>query len=126
MGWLFGKKEAVEKEKVAAEPKKAPTHKEVLFKLEQSKQYVTVSISRCGCAEASRLIGKSFSFSDVPLLPLTGCTASQCTCEYQGFSEQRHMDRRSGERREALRMEDDRRKNHGRRKADSLWDNNIF
>ena len=125
MGWLFGKKKVV-KEEVQTKPSVTPSQKEVLFRLQKSGQYETVSITRCGCSTASQLIGKSFTFQNIPSLPLDGCTASKCTCEYQGFPERRHADRRVAERRDSLRMEEDRRKKSGRRKQDQLWNMNDF
>ena len=126
MNWFFGKKEVSEDEKFKTESPASPSQKEVLFRLKKSGQYTAVSISRCGCSTASQLIGKLFSFQDVPSLPLQECTASKCTCEYQGISERRHKDRRAAERRESLRMEEDRRKESGRRKEDKLWNMNNF
>ena len=75
----------------------------------------------CGCSASLQLKGQRFCFKKVPSLPLEGCTASQCTCVYQGVPERRHIDRRVKIRRESIRMEDDRRQTEGRRANDLLW-----
>lgn len=125
MSWFFGTKKVAEK-KVKIKPVVAPSHEELLFRLKTSGLYVAVSIGRGGCSAASKLTGQSFSFQNAPPLPLAQCNASHCTCEYQGIAERRHADQRLTERRKSLRMEDDRRKNSGRRKEDKLWNKNDF
>ena len=116
MNWFFGKKE-----KKNYKPKPIITKKDSLLNLENSGMYGAVTIGNCNCSASLHIMGKYFSFKDAPLLPLEGCTENKCSCVYQGISEQRHKDIRVSDRREALRMEDDRRQKVGRRKNDSLW-----
>lgn len=123
MNWLFGKKE---KTKIKTKPHPPVSREETLSRLKDSDKYGAVTITHCGCMAASQLIGQYFSFIHVPSLPLQGCTASQCTCEYQGILERRQgKDMRVTVRRVALRMEDDRRK-ACRRKEDRTWNTNNF
>ncbi|MCU7801197.1 MAG: hypothetical protein KZQ70_13940 [gamma proteobacterium symbiont of Lucinoma myriamae] len=70
------------------------THKKSLVELEQSGQYGSVVIRNCSCTISSTLCSQHFAFEHAPSLPLEGCTANQCTCEYQGI-----IDRRLGGRR---------------------------
>ncbi|MCW8932510.1 MAG: hypothetical protein OQL19_20045 [Gammaproteobacteria bacterium] len=69
-------------------------HKKSLIELEQSGKYGSVIIKNCNCEASSALCTQHFSFKHAPSLPLKGCTATQCTCEYQGV-----IDRRLGGRR---------------------------
>ncbi len=70
------------------------SQKKSLLELEQSGQYGSVVISHCGCDLSSALSAQHFSFEHVPLLPLQGCTAANCTCEYRGINDRRLEDRR--------------------------------
>lgn len=71
-------------------------HKKSLAELEQSGQYGSVVIRNCGCNISTALCAQHFSFAHAPSLPLKGCTANRCTCEYYGI-----IDRRLGGRRES-------------------------
>jgi len=75
------------------------------------------------CPQAQKMSGKPIeaeSLSDLPKLPLEGCTQSACRCQYQAMTERRAtLDRReSEERRSSIRFEDkaDRRSHKDRRK----------
>ena len=127
MNWLFGKKEKTKtKTQVETKPHPPLSQKEALSRLKLSGKYGAVTIARCGCRTASQLVGQYFAFEYVPSLPLPGCSADQCTCEYQGILERRQgSDMRKVVRRSSLRMEDDRRK-ACRRKEDKTWDKNDF
>ncbi len=70
------------------------THKKSLVELEQSGKYGSVVIRNCSCTISSTICSQHFSFAHAPSLPLEGCTAAKCTCEYQGI-----VDRRLGGRR---------------------------
>jgi len=59
------------------------THTKSLVELEQSGKYGSVVIRNCSCTSSSALCVQHFSFSHAPSLPLKGCTAAKCTCEYQ-------------------------------------------
>ena len=125
MNWLFGKKEKT-KTQIETKPHPPLSQKETLSRLKLSGKYGAVTIARCGCSTASQLVGQYFSFAYVPSLPLQGCSADKCTCEYQGILERRQgSDMRKVVRRSSLRMEDDRRK-ACRRKEDKSWDKNDF
>lgn len=78
------------------------THSKSLAELEQSGAYGSVVISNCGCRISSILSAQHFSFRHAPALPLKGCTANKCTCEYQGIIDHRIGDRRIHERCEKL------------------------
>lgn len=117
MGWFFNKK----KETKTKFKSRAPlTHKQKFLQLAQSDAYYSVTITRCGCRESSKLINKCFLFSDAPTLPLENCNANQCTCEYQGQISRRKQERRHSMRRISIRMGNDRRQAH-RRKGEQLW-----
>ena len=70
------------------------THKKSLVELEQSGLYGSVVIASCSCDLSSKLSAQHFSFGHAPSLPLAGCTANKCTCEYQGIFDRRLGDRR--------------------------------
>lgn len=70
------------------------THKKSLVELKQSGKYGSVVIRNCSCNISQALCTLNFSFEHAPSLPLEGCTAAQCTCEYKGV-----VDRRLGGRR---------------------------
>lgn len=69
-------------------------HKKSLVELEQSGKYGSVVIRNCSCTASSTICTQHFSFAHAPSLPLKVCTATNCTCEYQGI-----IDRRLGGRR---------------------------
>lgn len=71
------------------------THTKSLVELEQSGKYGSVVICNCGCNMSSILSAQHFSFGHAPPLPLKGCTASQCTCEYRGIIDRRLNGRRT-------------------------------
>lgn len=105
---------------------KPPTSKrDELNKLRSNKQFWGVEIHQPGCAEAAKLGGQQFPIESAPTLPLEGCTATQCSCIYQGLKERRSMRRRlSHERRNELRFEpekSDRRSHKDRRKSVETW-----
>ena len=70
------------------------TQKKSLLELEQSGQYGSVVIAHCGCNMSSVLSAQHFSFEHAPSLPLQGCTAARCTCEYRGIIDRRVIERR--------------------------------
>lgn len=117
MSWFFGKKKQANPKVKSRIPM---TRKEKLLKLAQSSMYYSVVITRCGCKASSKLIGKGFLFEQAPSLPLPGCTADKCTCEYLGVVNRRRAERRIKARRNSIRMDEDRRQ-IGRRKEDKLW-----
>lgn len=117
--WLFGNK----KKSNSRFRSRAPmTRKEKLLKLAQSDAYYSVTITRAGCPASSQLISKCFLFEDVPTLPLPNCNANKCTCEFQGVLNRRKKERRISNRRMSIRMDSDRRQ-VGRRKGETTWNN---
>ena len=115
MNWFFGKKKSP-----PIKSRSPETRREKLLKLAQSDLYYSVTLTRCGCKAYSRFIGKGFSFDKAPPLPLKDCTASHCTCEYQGVINRRKIKRRTIVRRMSVRFDDDRRKVN-RRMGEALW-----
>jgi len=115
MNWFFGKKKSLQNKSRIPE-----THREKLLKLAQSELYYSVTLTRCGCKASSRCIGKVFFFDKAPPLPLKECTASQCTCEYQGIINRRRITRRAITRRMAVRFDNDQRKST-RRMDETVW-----
>ena len=75
-----------------------------LVELEQSGKYGSVVISNCGCKMSLTLSAQHFSFEHAPLLPLQGCTAIKCTCEYRGIIDRRLEDRRISENSAYIKM----------------------
>jgi len=63
--------------------------REQLLELQDSKRFLGVQIHQCGCRASSRLAGKIFSFKKAPSLPVKGCEASECHCQYMGITERR-------------------------------------
>ena len=78
------------------------------------------------CAAAHKIETHRFQKEHAPSLPLTECSMKAgCHCRYQLVPERRVGDRRSaGDKREALRFDDQpRREQGGRRAKDNLWSN---
>ncbi len=117
MNWFFGKK----KTNPRLKSRSPVTRKDKLLKLAQSSSYYSVSITRTGCQASSKLINKSFLFQDAPALPLANCNAEKCTCEYLGLLNRRKYQRRIRERRRFYRMNEDDRRQTGRRKDEEVW-----
>ena len=46
------------------------------------------------CRAAKRLRGKRFLAAEAPLFPLSGCTCSNCRCDYTHFDDRRQDSRR--------------------------------
>ncbi len=96
-----------------------------LKKLRTGKQYWGVEILHGGCKASTALAGKHFPFEDAPALPLEGCEARSCPCQYKGLREHRSYHRRVQEdRRESLRFDvkkPDRRSLKDRRRRFDQW-----
>lgn len=132
MVWPFGKKEKkAVTSGVGDTERKAPfvDKNKQLHKLLNDTQNIGVKIIRCGCDASLEIMDKTFLFNEsVPTLPLENCSnPNKCNCQYLGLRNRREKpDRRvqRHDRRDSMRLEDDRRKNHGRREDDaSRWDN---
>ncbi len=98
-------------------------HQNQLEKLHQSGRFFGVKIHRSSCKACSQLAGKFFSFKDAPKLPVVGCDASVCNCEYLGVTDPRKTTRRRSERdrRNDIRMSMERRFANDRRAKADKW-----
>lgn len=56
---------------------------------------VVVVPGRHACAAACALRDRRFLSREAPALPLTGCSAGQCTCRYQHYDDRRQGVRRA-------------------------------
>jgi len=96
-----------------------------LKKLQASPQIWGVEIQQGGCDAAIALAGKHFTFEEAPSLPLDGCNAHTCPCQYMGLTEHRSTHRRTREdRRKELRFDvnkPDRRSLKDRRRRFDQW-----
>jgi len=119
MSWFFGKKKG---SKTKLKTQTPAASKEKLLRMEQSNFFYSVVITRCGCKASSKLISEHFLFEDAPFLPLSGCSAEKCTCEYQGLVNRRRHERRLTVRRANIRMSHERRLT-GRRHDEKCWNN---
>jgi hypothetical protein len=74
------------------------------------------------CRASARLAGRKFPIDEAPQLPTMGCDAPACRCRYIGLLDQRKADRRViPDRRQSLRMGEDRRSGEDRRKDANRW-----
>ena len=79
-----------------------------LDKLENNPMFWGVEIGQAGCEAAQALLGKQYTFDEVPQLPLEGCSSAMCTCQFKGLKDHRSQHRRkSGERRDEIRFDND-------------------
>lgn len=96
-----------------------------LAKLKHGGQFWGVEIVQGGCKASLALAGKHFAFEDAPALPLEGCEARICPCQYKGLKEHRSTHRRTQEdRRDGLRFDvnkPDRRSLKDRRRRFDQW-----
>jgi hypothetical protein len=96
-----------------------------LAKLRHSGQFWGVEIVQEGCKASMALAGKHFAFEEAPALPLEGCEARICTCQYKGLKEHRRTHRRTQkDRRDSLRFDTgkaDRRSIKDRRRRFDQW-----
>lgn len=103
--------------------KKPLTQQEQLHQLRKSRRFRGVQIHRCGCRASSRLAGIVFPFNRAPNLPVEGCDADNCSCQYLGVTSlRRGVDRRiNSDRRTTERLKIDRRSGRDRRKGKDIW-----
>lgn len=82
------------------------------------------------CQPARAILNKLIDGSDIPPLPLLGCSEPVCSCFLtKKFDERSGKERRQkGDRRSSIRFEDnqERRSNVDRRKDDTSWDDEIL
>jgi len=77
-----------------------------LKKLRRTGIYRGVAVRPGKCAAARRSSGNSYGFDEAPPLPLAGCNALRCTCNYHGLLEHRNKMRRNPQnRRETVRFD---------------------
>ena len=94
-----------------------------LDKLRQCGRFNGVKLHRSGCKACSQFAGEVFSFTDVPKLPVPGCDARVCQCEYMGVTDRRQNKGRRllKDRRQKIRMDIDRRFMRDRRMGADKW-----
>lgn len=114
MKWLFGSKQ---------DSKNEQFQKCLLDKLCQSGRFNGVQLHRSGCKACSRLAGRQYSFGEAPRLPVTGCDARKCNCEYLGVTDRRQNNGRRicRDRRRGIRLEHERRFMFDRRLKADRW-----
>jgi hypothetical protein len=110
-------------------PVKAPSKPGGLDKLESNSMFWGVEIGQAGCEAAQALLGKQYTFDEVPQLPLAGCSSAMCTCQFKGLKDHRSRHRRkSGERRDEIRFDNkdaDRRTRKERRRGTD-WKDHTY
>lgn len=96
-----------------------------LAKLRRTGIYRGVTVRPAKCTAARRFSGKPYSFDDAPPLPLAGCNALRCSCNYHGLLEHRSQARRNPhDRRETVRFDaehPERRSGRERRHGYASW-----
>jgi len=114
MGWFIKRKN----EPVAYDQ----VQKMQLKRISEYQPFILLRISRCGCKTSIHQMDNTFLISEAPILPLAGCTSTDCRCAYEGIVDRRKNKSRRFrvERRRAFRQDLERRANHGRRKSDLL------
>ena len=132
--WLFRGRGLKQLDRLSHQHKRATLDEEnaslsvketALKKLRNSKQFWGVQIEQSGCNVSTALAGKQFAFEEAPALPLEGCDAHTCPCQYKGLKEYRSSHRRIKEdRRDSLRFDvdkPDRRSLKDRRRRFDSW-----
>jgi hypothetical protein len=101
-----------------------------LQRLQGNGSFWGVSIGRPGCPGSRRLMSEQYTFGDAPRLPLAGCSAQHCTCQYIGLKHRRGdrtrrtlQDRRGEVRFDKERPE--RRSNKARRRGEK-WEDHTY
>lgn len=114
MKWAFKSKENRKNEQ---------SHSGLLDTLYRSGRFNGVQLHRSGCKACSQLAGKYFSFTDAPKLPLNGCDAAVCNCEYLGVTDRRQNRGRRicRDRRKNIRLGNNRRFSQDRRLKTDKW-----
>lgn len=96
-----------------------------LHKLRSCGHYWGVRIQPGNCAAIRHFADRRFTFEEAPLLPLPGCKAWRCSCNYIGMPERRREDRRiHKDRRDVVRRDDEhaeRRSFQERRRQHKDW-----
>ena len=105
---------------------KSPDQRSRLQSLINSGEYFGLTIdyaneAQC-CPRVLHLKNEVFSFNNVPILPLDGCTKSTCRCKYIGLKNKRNFHRRENiQRREEVRFEESPdRRSHNEQRA-NVW-----
>ncbi|MEH6503225.1 MAG: hypothetical protein V7682_04905 [Cycloclasticus sp.] len=105
---------------------KSPDQQTRLQSLIESGEYFGLTIdyvnqAQC-CPRALHLKNEVFSFNNVPILPLDGCTKNTCRCKYIGLKNKRNFHRRENiQRREEIRFEESSdRRSHNEQRS-NVW-----
>jgi hypothetical protein len=100
-----------------------------LEKLKNNPRFWGVEMGQPGCEAAIALLGRQYTFEEAPRLPLEGCDAAMCTCQFKGLVNRRVQQRRKQqERRVEVRFEKDnpdRRSRKDRRRSDKWTDHTL-
>ena len=95
-----------------------------LAPLQSNKFFWGAELWQPGCPPSYAMLGKQFSFTDAPEIPLADCNRKTCSCQFKGLRDRRHKPRRMHpDRRSEFRYDKthpDRRVLSGRRRGD-LW-----
>jgi hypothetical protein len=98
-------------------------------KLRDNPVFWGVEMGQPGCEASRELLGKQFTFDEVPQLPLEGCNSANCTCQFKGLKDRRSMARRQQEdRRAALRFDKERPERRSRkdRRRGNAWTDHDY
>ena len=104
---------------------KSGTHPEIAGK--EGEGWV-LEIESPGCEAAHALVGQKFTQEEAPKLPVAGCKATTCTCNYRYLSEQRKYHRRThSDRREEIRFNQEKPDQRSRKdRRSGNWDDRSF
>ena len=99
-----------------------------LEKLRSNDLFWGVEIGQAGCEAAQSLLGRQYTFSEAPELPLRDCSSAMCTCQFKGLIDRRMKYRRTNtDRRQNIRFEKDkpdRRSRKDRRRGN--WNDHTY
>lgn len=126
--WWARRTPANESRSATAAGSEKPKPMPEALRLLQSEGYCGVQIRPGSCGAASAMQGKSWSLEKAPALPLSGCDAQCCQCQYIGIPDSRIQPRRADpDRRDELRFDTehpDRRELQDRRASGRAWTHN--
>ena len=118
------RKTSLQKYQQAGEHGSAANGQSAINKLKNNPMFWGMEMGQPGCESAMAILGRQYPFDSLPDLPLSGCSAASCTCQFKGLVERRTRHRRMVEdRRAVVRFYKDqpaaRRSGGGRRRGDS-------
>ena len=106
-----------------AEGKQQSNSEEQLESLRKIGRFRGVKIDRCACKACSKFAGQVFSFNEAPSLPVEGCDAPSCSCQYLGMPNRRNdsVRRSDKDRRESIRVQENQRSGCEQRSSVRVW-----